>query len=76
MGYLKKVYRINKQFVYFNRAHKSRMNTLARKLQVQNCDGEGKDILNMPKVNYEEVNKAVEEYRDYSVACLKKMLAL
>ena len=59
-----------------NRAHKSRMNTLARKLQVQNCDGEGKDILNMPKVNYEEVNKAVEEYRDYSVTCLKKMLAL
>ena len=52
------------------------MNTLARKLQVQNCDGEGKDILNMPKVNYEEVNKAVEEYRDYSVTCLKKMLAL
>lgn len=66
----------NKQFVYFNRAHKSRMNTLARKLHVQNCDGEGKDILNMPKVNYEEVNKAVEEYRDYSVTCLKKMLAL
>lgn len=74
-GMLFSVY-YNKQFVYFNRAHKSRMNTLARKLQVQNCDGEGKDILNMPTVNYEEVNKAVEEYRAYSVECLKNLLEL
>ena len=50
------------------------MNTLARKLQVQNCDGEGKDILNMPTLNYEVVNKAVEEYRIKSIDCLKKIL--
>ena len=60
--------------MYFNRAHKSRMNTLARKLQVQNCDGEGKDILDMPTLNYEVVNKAVEEYRIKSIDCLKKIL--
>ena len=74
-GMLFSIY-FNKQFIYFNRAHKSRMNTLARKLHVQDCDGEGKDVLGMPKVNYDKVNKAVEEYRNYSVACLKKMLAL
>lgn len=72
-GMLFSIY-FNKQFVYFNRAHKSRMNTLARKLQVQNCDGEGKDILNMPTLNYEVVNKAVEEYRIKSIDCLKKIL--
>lgn len=74
-GMLFSIY-FNKQFVYFNRAHKSRMNTLARKLHVHDCDGEGKDVLEIPNVNYERVNKAVEEYRNYSVSCLKKMLSL
>lgn len=74
-GMLFSIY-FNKQFVYFNRAHKSRMNTLARKLHVQDCDGEGKDVLDMPHVNYEIVNKAVEEYRGYSIERLKKLLTL
>lgn len=74
-GMLFSIY-FNKQFVFFNRAHKSRMNTLARKLHVQDCDGEGKDVLEIPTVNYDIVNKAVEKYRVYSIACLKKMLAL
>lgn len=74
-GMLFSIY-FNKQFVYFNRAHKSRMNTLARKLQVQDCEGEGKNVLDMPKVNYHIVNRAVEEYRSYSIKCLKKLLSI
>ena len=48
-GMLFSIY-FNKQFIYFNRAHKSRMNTIARKLQVTECNGEGKDVLNMPQI--------------------------
>lgn len=74
-GMLFSIY-FNKQFAYFNRAHKSRMNTLARKLHVQECDGMGKDILEMPRIDYDIVNNAVEEYRAYSVECLKQLLVL
>ena len=74
-GMLFSIY-FNKQFVYFNRAHKSRMNTLARKLHVKDCDGEDKDILNMSMIDYCEVNKAVEKYRINSIKCLKNMLEL
>lgn len=72
-GMLFSIY-FNKQFVYFNRAHKSRMNTLARKLCVQDCNGEGRDILKMPKVDYSVVNKAVKDYQTFSMECLKKLL--
>ena len=72
-GLLFSIY-FNKPFVYFNRAHKSRMNTLAHKLKVTNCDGQGKDILNMPDIDYNLVNKAVEKYRQESICCLKKLL--
>lgn len=58
------------------RAHKSRMNTLARKLQVTECNGEGKDVLNMPQINYMKVNNAVEDYRSFSIECLKKLLEI
>lgn len=74
-GMLFSIY-FNKQFIYFNRAHKSRMNTLARKLQVTECNGEGKDVLNMPQINYMKVNNAVEDYRSFSIECLKKLLEI
>lgn len=74
-GMLFSIY-FNKQFIYFNRAHKSRMNTLARRMNVQDCDGEGKDILQIPEINYSLVNKSVEAYRSYSIKCLKDLLQL
>ena len=74
-GMLFSIY-FNKQFIYYNRAHKSRMNTLARRMNVQDCDGEGKDILQIPEINYSLVNKSVEAYRSYSVKCLKDLLQL
>lgn len=72
-GMLFSVY-FNKQFVYFNRAHKSRMNTLAKRLNVQNCNGEEVDVMKMPMVDYDTVNNLVEQYRNHSIEKLKYIL--
>lgn len=72
-GMLFSVY-FNRQFAYYNRAHKSRMNTLASKLSVLDREGTEYDVLKMPEINYSNVNKAVEDYRNYSIDCLKQLL--
>lgn len=72
-GMLFSIY-FNKQFIYFNRAHKSRMNSLARRLNVLDRNGEGKDILQIPEIDYSSINKSVETYRAYSIKCLKELL--
>lgn len=72
-GMLFSVY-FNRQFAYYNRAHKSRMNTLASKLSVLDREGTEYDVLKMPEINYLNVNKAVENYRNYSIDCLKQLL--
>lgn len=72
-GMLFSVY-FNRQFAYYNRAHKSRMNTLARKLNVLDREGTEYDVLKMPEINYINVNKAVDDYRNYSIDCLKQLL--
>lgn len=72
-GVLFSIY-FNRQFAYYNRAHKSRMNTLARKLNVKDRNGSEYDVLQMKPIDYEKVNKAVEEYRNYSINCLKELL--
>lgn len=64
----------NKQFAYFNRAHKSRMNTLSKKLFVEDRNGEENDIMTMQDIDYHKVNKALDEYRAESMACLKEFL--
>jgi len=72
-GMLFSIY-FNRQFAYYNRAHKSRMNTLAHKLEVTDRDGLEYDALQMKPIDYETVNTAVEEYRNYSIDCLKELL--
>ncbi len=64
----------NKQFTYFNRAHKSRMNTLSARLGVSHRNGENGDIVSLPPINYKIVNMAIDAYRQHSIQCLKKML--
>ena len=64
----------NKQFVYFNRAHKSRMNTLAKKLGVAMCAGEGKDVLQMKEIEYSSINRKVKEFRNESLEVLHKFV--
>lgn len=73
-GMLFSIY-FNRQFAYYNRAHKSRMNTLARKLKVTDREGSEYDVLKMQPINYKVVNAAVEEYRNYSINCLIELLA-
>ena len=72
-GMLFSIY-FNKQFVYFNRAHKSRMNSLANRLNVTTCAGENKDVLQIPEIDYAAVNLKVEEYRNESLKVLQKFL--
>lgn len=64
----------NREFAYYNRAHKSRMNTLANTLGLRNRDGLELDVLQMKPINYSEVNDAVAKYRDDSSKILKEML--
>ena len=72
-GLLFSIY-FNKRVVYYNRAHKSRMNTLANNLMLDNANGEGHDILNMPNIDYSIVNSKVDGYRLFSMNCLKQLL--
>ena len=72
-GMLFSIY-FNREFAYYNRAHKSRMNTLAKRLGVQNREGSEYDIIQMKPINYSLVNAAVEEYRNNSIQILKDML--
>ena len=73
-GLLFSVY-FNKQFLYFNRSHKSRMNTLADKLGISSCDGSQADIDNLPVLDYAVVNSRVEQYRQDSIEVLKQFLS-
>ena len=72
-GMLFSIY-FNRQFAYYNRAHKSRMNTLANKLGVLDREGTEKNVLEMTPIDYKKVNLAVEQYRIYSTGILKDML--
>lgn len=64
----------NREFSYFNRAHKSRMNTIANKLGVQDRDGNEYNVLNMQSIDYISVNKAIENYRNISINILNIFL--
>lgn len=72
-GMLFSIY-FNKEFVYFNRAHKSRMNTLARKLGLESQNGKKHPETCFTPINYTIVNRLVEEYRTNSTQCLRKLL--
>lgn len=66
----------NKEFTFFNRAHKSRMNTLSTKLGIANRNGCNGDVLHLPPINYDTLNSTMELYRNYSVEKLKKILEM
>lgn len=66
----------HKQFAYFNRAHKSRMNTLSKRLCVDDRNGEEYDVMSMLPIDYEKVEDALAKYRTESMTCLKQFLEL
>lgn len=73
-GMLFSIY-FNRQFAYYNRAHKSRMNTLAFKLGVNNRDGAVYDVTTMKEIDYEKVDALVQDFRNSSIYILKSMLS-
>ena len=72
-GFLFSIY-FNKQFAYYNRAHKSRMNTLASRFGVEGHDGALYDVLKMEPIDYSLVNKDLEIYRKKSIDVLESFL--
>lgn len=64
----------NKPFAYYNRAHKSRMNTLSARLKVDDRNGEEYDVMNMNAIDYGVVNDAIEQFRQESIKCLRQFL--
>lgn len=73
-GMLFSIY-FNKQFLYFNRSHKSRMNTVAKRLHLADCEGNMVDIKSLPTIDYNLVNKLVESYRRESYIILQQILS-
>lgn len=71
-GLLFSIY-FNRQFRYFNRAHKSRMESLTQKLGVNEFNGEC-DLNEF--IDYGKINKIVSEFRAHSMSVLKGMLGL
>lgn len=73
-GMLFSIY-FNKQFLFFNRSHKSRMNTLAQKLNVIDCDGSNIETNSLPIIDYRMVDELVESYRQSSYSILLQLLS-
>lgn len=72
-GMLFSIY-FNKEFLFYTRAHKSRVMSLARKLGVLDHCGDQWDGITYQPVDYSCVNKKVEDFRKSSIDILKGML--
>lgn len=65
-----------KEFLFYTRAHKSRVLSLAERLGVQANCGDQLDVLDYPSVDYSKVKPRMDQFRDQSVAALTEMLSL
>lgn len=65
----------NREFLFYTRAHSSRVMSLARKLGVLDHCGDYWDGNIYNNIDYDEVNSKVEAFRNYSVEKLKGMLS-
>lgn len=64
----------HKQFMFYTRAHKSRVLSLANQLKVLECCGDEKNIENYELIDYEKVDSALQEFRFNSIQILREML--
>lgn len=64
----------NKQFMFYTRAHKSRVLSLADRLGVETCCGDNADIFNYRVIDYNSVNNKINEFREESIETLRTML--
>ena len=75
-GMLFSVY-FNTPFLFYTRAQKSRVLSLASKLGVEDCCGDMVDMVdinNIPTIHYEQINEKVENFRKQSLSILAEML--
>lgn len=64
----------NKEMIFYTRAHSSRMISLAKRLGIEHRWGNLQDIFSIEDIDYEIVNKKIEEFRDTSTKILIKMI--
>lgn len=72
-GMLFSIY-FNTPFLFYTRAQKSRVLSLANKLGVKECCGDKIDISNIPPIDYKQINQKVEKFREESLSVLAEML--
>lgn len=64
----------NKEFLFYTRAHKSRVLSLANRIGVQGNCGDEIDVMKYKKIDYAIVNENIESFREESISILTKML--
>lgn len=64
----------HKNFVYYNRQPAYRMETVAKRVGVENREGRIVDLNNLPPLDYAAIDKKMAEYRDYSITYIKEAL--
>lgn len=64
----------HKKVVYYTRAHSSRMSSLAERLEINKSCGDGTITDHIPNIDYDKVDKKIEEFRCYSLNVLEEML--
>lgn len=72
-GMLFSVY-MHKEFVFYTRAHKSRVLSLAKRLELLEYCGDENEPHQMPPIDYRKVDKNVDLFREQSITILKEML--
>lgn len=63
-----------KEFLFYTRSHKSRVLSLVKRLEIENCCGDNLDVVQYNGIDYEKVNKRLEVFRYESIQILKSML--
>lgn len=64
----------NKEFMFYTRAHSSRILSLAKRLNIENQCGDNMKINEYKGIDYHQLNEKINDFRDRSIDILKKML--
>lgn len=65
----------NKPLIYFLRRQTSRVDTLVEKLGIGESNGHTlKDKTSLPTMDYGKINNAIDDYRTFSINCLRNEL--
>lgn len=65
----------HKKFMFYTRAHKSRVLSLARRLELEEYCGDKKGMVEKIDINYKNVDLKIKQFREESVSILADMLS-